>query len=165
MYKNKENINYLNINQTVDNDFNNNDFDNNDFDNNDDNENIDDVNDNYEIEEGYKEIESLENTETENKYSFKEEIKRVFNFYKEQPSIIVIVIFITYLLYYSFKNNNSNININIKNGKYIKMSGGDSEEYQSMKSSIFELFVNTNLWNNLKKEYDYNASLMNKIMV
>ena len=143
MYKNKESINYLDINQTIDNE----------------NDNNIDLNDNI---EGYNEIDSLEDTETGSTYSLKEEIKRVFHFYKEQPSIIVIVIFITYLLYYSFKNN-SLIN-NVKNIKKINMKGG-SEEYDKMKSSIFELFINTKLWNSLKKQHNYDNNIMNKIIV
>jgi hypothetical protein len=143
MYKNKESINYLDINQTIDNE----------------NDNNIDLNDNI---EGYNEIDSLEDTETGSTYSLKEEIKRVFHFYKEQPSIIVIVIFITYLLYYSFKNN-SLIN-NVKNIKKINMKGG-SEEYDKMKSSIFELFINTKLWNSLKKQHNYDNNILNKIIV
>ena len=44
-------------------------------------------------------------SEKEKSYSLKEEIKRIIDFYKEQPTILILVLFITYLLYYSFKNN------------------------------------------------------------
>jgi hypothetical protein len=127
----------------------------------------DDYYSNNEIIEGLKTEDNI--TEETQNYSLKEELIRIKDFYKEQPSIIVIVIFITYLIYYSFKDNDK---IKSKTGKYIKFVGGsgdsnemNSQEYKSMKASIFELLINTQLWNRLKQHYSYDEGIMNKIIV
>ncbi len=99
-------------------------------------------------------------SEKEKSYSLKEEIKRVIDFYKEQPTILILVLFITYLLYYSFKNNNV-----INNVQKLNMKGGSGESNEKLLNSIFELFINTKLWYNLKQQYNYDNSILNKITV
>jgi len=124
-------------------------------DNNNDNE--DKVNSNNKNIEGYEELNDL-NVEEKKRYSLKEEIKRVIVFYKDQPSILVIVLFITYLLYYCFKSN-----IVTNNIKHLNMKGGS--DWKPVKDSIFELLVNTKLWNGLKQQFDYDGGIMNKVVV
>ena len=116
----------------------------------------------YEIEDNkHLYIEDI-NTERKPKYSLKEEIIRVINFYKEQPSIIIIILFISYLLYSSIGIDFSK-NSNIKKNSMI---GGEYEEkMESMKSSIFELFISTKLFNNLKEKFNYDKGILNKITV
>lgn len=116
-----------------------------------------------------KQIEGLglesERLESEKKtsYSLKEEINRIIDFYKEQPSILVLVLLITYLLYYSLKNKSS-LNI-INNVHKLNMKGGSEESRSKLLNSIFELFVNTKLWYKLKQQYNYDFSILNKITV
>ena len=95
-------------------------------------------------------------------YSLKEEVKRVVHFYKEQPSILIIVLLITYLIYYSFKGNHI---VSLKNVTTLNMKGGYDEEMQHLRNSIFELLINTRLWNKLKQQHNYDNGIMNKISV
>jgi hypothetical protein len=114
-----------------------------------------------------KQIEGLDteglDIEVKKSYSLKEELNRVIHFYKEQPTILIIVLFITYLLYCCFKNNNG-INI-ISNVKKLNMKGGYEEEKKHLMNSIFELFINTKLWNKLKQQFNYDDNILNKIVV
>jgi hypothetical protein len=128
--------------------------------NDNDNNNEDKVNSNNKNIEGYEELNDLNdlNVEEKKSYSLKEEIKRVIDFYKDQPSILIIVLFITYLLYYCFKSNTVTNNI-----KHLNMKGGS--DWKPVKDSIFELLVNTKLWNGLKQQFDYDGGIMNKIVV
>jgi hypothetical protein len=102
------------------------------------------------------------NTEEKSSYSLKDELNRVIDFYKDQPYILIIVLFITYLLYYCFKGNV--VSNKIKNITNLNMKGGN-ESFNPLWNSIFELIINTKLWNKLKQQFNYEDNILNKIIV
>ena len=106
------------------------------------------------------EQDKIEQDKIETNY-LKDELTRIKEFYKEQPSILILVMLITYLLYYSLKNNT----INIKNINNINMKGGYSEGFQALINSIFEVIINTKLWNRLKNQFNYDGGIINKIII
>ena len=90
-----------------------------------------------------KNIEPLndENTEPE-KYCFKDEIKRVFYYYKNKPETFYTIIISFFTIYYL---------VNINNNKLkIQYGGGDSF------NTFTDIILNKTLWNKLSNEFPLN---------
>jgi hypothetical protein len=90
-----------------------------------------------------KNIEPLndENTEPE-KYCFKDEIKRVFYYYKNKPETFYTIIISFFTIYYL---------VNINNNKLkIQYGGGDSF------NAFTDIILNKTLWNKLSNEFPLN---------
>ena len=85
------------------------------------------------------------NEETK-KYCFKDEIKRVFYYYKNKPETFYTIIISFFTIYYLVNINNNKLNNKLK----IQYGGGDSF------NAFTDIILNKTLWNKLSNEFPLN---------
>ena len=111
----------------------------------------------------YKNIEPLNDQNTElneetKKYCFKDEIKRVFYYYKNKPETFYTIIISFFTIYYLININNvSNININKLNSNKLKIQRGGETGWRDTFSAFTDIILNKTLWKKLSTDFPLNT--------
>ena len=108
----------------------------------------------------YKNIDHLNDKDTEindesKKYCFKNEIIRVFNYYKNKPETFYTIIVSFFTIYYLF-NVNSISNVTTINNKSIKIQYGGENGWGNTFNAFTDIILNKTLWNKLSNEFPLN---------
>jgi magnesium-transporting ATPase (P-type) len=111
----------------------------------------------------YKNIEPLNHTNTElndetKKYCFKDELERVFYYYKNKPETFYTIIISFFTIYYLVNINNvSNINNNKSYNKKFKIQHGGENGWRDSVSAFTDIILNKTLWKKLSTEFPLNT--------